>query len=782
MRQGEDSFMRPIRVLIIEDSEEDAGILLQELQRGGYAPSYARVATADGIMAALERQTWDALFTNYATAQLNALAALEAIRNRKLDLPCFVLSDALNAEAVGELMRAGAHDCIWKGDYTRLLPALDRELRQATLRHEHRRAGQALRDSEAVKLAEHHYRTTIDSIEDALHLVDSDLRVVLANRTLLRWNEELGLGTDIVGKSVFEIYPFLSDKPRQEYRQVFATGQVIVTEESNQVGDRILITETRKIPVFEKGGVVRVVTVIRNITDRKRDERQLREQAALLDKAQDAIIVTGLTGPIVYWNKRAERLYGYTVAEAQGRDLDSLLSPPHAAPKPDLRSAVLAESEWMGELAHITKDRRIVTVQSRWTLVRDDAGNPQSVLVINTDVTQQKELEIKFLRAQRMESIGTLASGLAHDLNNVLAPILMALQTLKQDIHDDANQLLLNTLETSALRGANIIKQLLTFGRGIEGERIVLEPRYLIREMIKIAQETFPKTIQVKVNNPNNLWAVKSDPTQLHQVLLNLCLNARDAMPDGGQLTITAENAQLDDSYTRMNPEAKVGPYIMIAVSDTGRGIPADLFCKIFEPFFTTKAVGKGSGLGLATALGIVKSHGGFMQVTSEVGRGAQFKVYLPAVTTTPAQIAKPEPASPSAGAGELILIVEDELPVRQVTEITLIRNGYRVLTAADGADAVALFVQNQGAIDLVLTDMAMPFMDGAATIRALRKIKPTIKIVAISGIPAQTPSGKATLASVQAFLLKPFTAEQLLVVLKKALAGAGNPPPTLTP
>jgi two-component system, cell cycle sensor histidine kinase and response regulator CckA len=642
--------MKSIRVLIIEDSEEDASSLLQELRRGGFAPFHTRITTTEALVAAIERSAWDALLSQYTTAPFATKTVFEILRNRGLDIPCLIISDAIDADFVAELMRMGAHDCLRKSDMARLVPALERELRHAALRQECRRARPA-------------------------------------------WD------------------------------------------------------------------------------GRQEDERRLRDQTVLLDKVQDALFVTDLHGGIRYWSPSAQRLYGWTANEAQNRDLDDLLNPSQTPRKLEPHSAVLTDGEWMGELSHVTKESQPLTVQSRWTLMRDEAGQPESIVVVNTDVTQRKELEIKFLRAQRMESIGTLASGLAHDLNNVLAPILMALQTLKLDLPNESSQVLLTTLETSALRGANIIKQLLTFGRGIEGERIVLEPRYLIRELVKIAQETFPKTIAVKVNNPTNLWAVKGDPTQLHQVLLNLCLNARDAMPDGGQLTLTAENLELDNYYAQMNTEAKAGRYVAITVADTGRGIPPAILAKIFAPFYTTKAVGKGSGLGLATALGIVKSHGGFLQVTSQIGKGSQFKIFLPATTLPLAQIATTEPTGSAGGQGELILVVEDELPVRQVTETTLLRNGYRVLTADDGADGVAVFAQNRNEVGLVLTDMVMPFMDGAATIRALRKIKPEVKIIAISGVAAQSHESQACLTQVQAFLSKPFTAEQLLITLKKVLA-----------
>ncbi|PYS79830.1 MAG: hypothetical protein DMF66_01330 [Acidobacteria bacterium] len=241
-----------------------------------------------------------------------------------------------------------------------------------------------------------------------------------------------------------------------------------------------------------------------------------------------------------------------------------------------------------------TKSGAEITVESRWTLVRDDRGEPQSVLVINTDVTERKKMESQFLRAQRMESIGTLAGGIAHDLNNVLSPILMAVQMLQLKVSDEGAQEWLKILQANAERGADMVKQVLSFARGVEGERVALQPKHLVKDVVKILKDTLPKSVSLSYEVPNDLWMVSADATQVHQVLMNLCVNARDAMPQGGELTLRAENVTLDDSYARMHLEAKPGRYVMLTVTDTGAGIPSEVISRIFEPFFTTKETGKG--------------------------------------------------------------------------------------------------------------------------------------------------------------------------------------------
>src|SRR5581483_9295356 len=392
---------------------------------------------------------------------------------------------------------------------------------------------------------------------------------------------------------------------------------------------------------------------------------------------------------------------------------------------------------WIGELHQVTKDGREIIAECHWTLVRDDADGPKSILAINTDITAKKKLEAQFLRAQRMESIGTLAGGIAHDLNNVLSPVLTAINLLQIKITDPESRRLIQILQTNIERGADMVRQVLTFARGVEGERIMLQPKHLIREVVKILRETLPKAIEIRIALPDDLWVVTGDATQLYQVLMNLCVNARDAMPGGGALTISAENLVLDDSYARMHLEANPGRFVLIRITDTGVGIPAENLNKVFEPFFTTKEYGKGTGLGLSTVVGIVKSHQGFVDVYSEINRGTEFKVYLPAVTSEMMQQAEAEQAELPAGHGELVLLVDDEAAIREITRGTLEAYGYNVMTAADGTEAVAIYAANKDSIQVVLTDMMMPYMDGPATIRALRKMDPRVRIIASSGLAA---------------------------------------------
>lgn len=518
------------------------------------------------------------------------------------------------------------------------------------------------------------------------------------------------------------------------------------------------------------GSPIKVVGTVQDVTEKALAEKTLREQAALLNAAQDAIMVTRLDGAVLYWNRSAERIYGWTREESLGRKVDDFLCTDleelHQA-----RQQVLAQGVWSGEAQELTKEGKELDVEVRWTLLRDDAGRPSSILSINTDVTEKKKLEAQLFRAQRIESIGTLAGGIAHDLNNVLAPILMSLAILRDNANDPSDQELLDTMETSARRGADMVKQILTFARGIEGQRIALSPRHLIHEIESIVHETFLKQISVSTRYSDDCWSVVGDPTQLHQVLLNLCVNARDAMPNGGTIRIEAYNLVVDESYLELCGAVRAGAHVVFSVTDTGTGIPEEIREKIFDPFFTTKEVGRGTGLGLATVIAIVRSHGGFISVYSEVGAGTTFKVHLPAAITEE-RIADPETGLPvPSGAGELILVVDDEESVRRVTQRTLERYGYRTLIAEDGPEAIALFAQRRTEISLILTDMMMPLMDGVATIQALLYIEPEARIIAASGLAREGQFEAALAAGARAFLAKPYTAAAMLQAVAEALA-----------
>ncbi len=505
--------------------------------------------------------------------------------------------------------------------------------------------------------------------------------------------------------------------------------------------------------------------------EREKSDARIREQASLLDKARDAIVVRDLEHRITYWNQSAERIYGWRAEEVMGRQVHEIIYQNQA----DYLAAhqqTLRQGEWTGETLQADKSGREMIIEGRWTLVCDDRGRPESVFALNTDISEQRKLEQQFIRAQRMESLGTLAGGIAHDLNNILAPLSMSTELLLMRVTDGRARELLETIASSARRGTEMVGQVLSFARGVEGQRVEIHPLAIIREIENILRGTILRGIELTVEADRELWIVRGDPTQIHQVILNLCVNARDAIEAGGEVAILASNVEIDASFAGMNLEASEGPHVCIEVRDSGMGIPAGVIDRIFDPFFTTKSVGKGTGLGLSTSLAIVRSHGGFIRVVSHPGDGSRFKVYLPAYPESGARKPAVEGPSLPRGKGEMILVVDDEQAIRETTSLMLESFGYQVLVAANGDEAIGIFKSRPSGIQGVITDMMMPGMDGRGTMDRLREIDPKVRIIATSGVPSNRHLMDDSQQETQEFLHKPYTSETLLTSLRQLLDG----------
>lgn len=541
----------------------------------------------------------------------------------------------------------------------------------------------------------------------------------------------------------------------------------------------LFLAEVRELPASELRVLQELaddlalgIVNLRIRAERSVAQQQIAQQAALIDHAQDAILVLDLDHRITFWSHGAERLYGWSSAEAVGQSLNNLLKlDPSAFAEADRQ--VREKGEWSGETQKFSKSRSALTVNGRWTLLRDSEGRAKSILTIDTDMTESKKLEAQFLRAQRMDSIGTLAGGIAHDLNNLLSPVLMGIGFLKQlDPRPEVLDVLIN-IEQSARRGSDLVKQVLSFARGVEGARVTLPLDQVLREIESIVTNTFPKNLSLECRCVANLPLVVGDPTQLKQVVLNLCVNARDALPQGGRILASLQNVEVDQRLLgTANPAAKPGPYVLLEVADNGTGIAPEIIDRIFEPFFTTKELGKGTGLGLSTALGIVRSHGGFLNVSSEVGKGSVFKVYLPVSTQAcPVGPEETELTDLVRGQGEQILVVDDDPAILDITRRTLEHVGYRVATARNGAEALSFYSRERSEIALVLTDMMMPVMDGRALAIALRQIDPKVRIIGASGLSSRSQGAAGRDLEMTHFLPKPFTADVLTTALRRVLA-----------
>jgi two-component system, cell cycle sensor histidine kinase and response regulator CckA len=638
----------PLRVLIVEDSEDDMLLMLRELRRGGYTLDSLRVDTPVSMQVALDRQPWDVVIADYTLPAFNAPDALRLLQKQQQDIPFIIVSGTIGEETAVAAMKAGAHDYITKGNLARLVPAVERELREAEERRKRQGAEQALRESE-----ERFRQLAENIVESVFWMSDPNARC------------------------------FLYVSPA--YERIWGrTCQCLYTNSMEWI-EAI------------------------HPQDRQRVQKVFFEQA--------------LAG---------------TYDE---------------------------------EYRIIRPDGSLRWIRDRSFPIRNQAGEPYRVVGFAENITDRTLSEEALRRTQRLESLGTLASGIAHDFNNILTPIMAAAQLLPARLPDvDARSLtMFKLIEDSARRGADLVKQILAFARGIEGKRGPLQVGHLLSEMVQVAKQTFSKAIDIQTDIPTAaLWIVNADATQLHQVLMNLCVNARDAMPNGGILSLSAQNILVDEAHTQLNPDLQVGFYVVITVSDTGIGIRPELVERIFDPFFTTKEPGKGTGLGLSTALGIIRQHQGVIKVQSQIGQGTEFQVYLPAAEATIVQAKDKQLLM--AGQRELVLVVDDEPLIQQVTQTSLESSNYRVLLASTGIEAIAVYAEYQHEIAVVLMDMMMPAMDGVTAIRMLQKLNPDLKVIATSGLASNNQLTETLGPAVKAFLPKPYTPNELLASLQTVL------------
>ncbi len=919
-----------IRALIIEDSEDDALLLVREIQRGGYHVTSKRVDNPQMLNDVLDTETWDIIFCDYSMPHFTGTDALYLMKDKDLDIPFIFVSGTMGEDIAVDAMKAGARDYIVKGNLKRLLPAVDRELHEAKLRLEKKEVEEELRENEEL------LRSIFNAEPECVNVISPHGTILQVNPAGLAILE-ISEGEKIIGRSIFRFIANEYKKRFEEFLDRICNGEngIFEFEIIGLRGTRRWL-EANAVPLStSQKRIIAMLSVARDITNRKQAEILQKATYRIAQAAGDSTTLADLFSSVHEIVKEVMEARNFSIALYDEKsdqlsfpyDIDEVhLTAKHESSKKSLTSYVLRTGKsllcsekmhrelqqrgevelagspftiWLGvplfiekkpigvmvvqhyshpeaytwreqqileyvsleiakaierkvaeeklkqseeqfrliaeniadliavldldgkriynspsyknilgdpdllrgtdsfreihpddreriknlftetvrtgiglmaEFRFLLDGEKIRFIESHGSVIKNDNGETEKVVVISRDITEKKVLEQQFLRAQRMESIGTLAGGVAHDLNNVLTPIVMSIEILRKGISDRKYDAILDALKVSANRGTDIVRQVLTFARGVEGERVLVQPKHLILEMEKIVKQTFPKSIRVLVDVPKNLWIVLVDPTQIHQVLLNLCVNARDAMPEGGELRIEAENIEIDEHYSRMHIDAKTGTYIVIYISDSGTGIPSSVKEKIFEPFFTTKGVGKGTGLGLSTVLSIVRSHGGFINVYSEVGKGTKFEVYLPAKTKGNLKSPLERKEEFPIGNGELILIIEDEASIREIAKETLETFGYRVLTANDGAEGIAVYSESKTQINAVVTDMMMPYMDGAAVIHALKRIDPDVKIIAASGITTIGRGDENSDYGVLAFLRKPYTAEKLLKALHTVL------------
>jgi two-component system cell cycle sensor histidine kinase/response regulator CckA len=766
---------KPLRLLHIEHDQADAELCLRALQQAGLDFQIEVVATPEELARKLRETAFDVALTDYRLPGWNGIDALAQIKQTGLDLPLILVTGTLGDGLAVECIKSGVTDYVLKDQLARLPMAIHRAQEEKLLRDAERRAVAALRESEE------HYRTLVENAPEAIIVFDVD------NRAFIDCNENALLLLRLTREEL------LRSNPDDVSAAVQFGGRSAGAAERDVV-EQALSGET---PCFEwmfhnsqgeefpaEVHLVRLPSPTRrlirgsilDITDRKRAEEALRESEAryrgLVNNATYGIYWVRIPeGDLLYVNPALVRMLGYESAEdlLRIRLTRELYRDPSA--HEEQIAQYLATERVHATLDWKRKDGKIITVRISGRRAKYPDQNYDCAEVIVEDVSERTALEKQLVQAQKFEGIGQLAGGIAHDFNNMIGAIL-GWADLGMEETESGSRLHrhFEKVRHQAERAAALTRQLLAFAR-----RQILEPRNIdmnktVTETLSLLEKVIGSNIEIKTNLATDLAVVCADPTQVEQVLMNLCINARDAMPDGGSLIIETSNTSFDEKYCAAQPFARPGRYVMLSVSDTGTGMDSPTLDRIFEPFFTTKEMGKGTGLGLATVYGIARQHGGFVHVYSEVGLGSRFRVFLPFSATAAVAPERVEDTRPVRGGTETILVAEDHEGLREIARETLSNHGYQVLLAIDGEQAVQMFQSQRDQIDLVLLDVVLPKLSGPEAYSRICRENPEVPVIFATGYSPDI----ALLAKVQAqglpVIQKPYSTRDLARKVRETL------------
>ena len=764
-----------MRLLIVEDSDDDALLIVRELKRAGYAPTHARVETEAAFRGALDGESWDIVLSDYSMPQFTGAAALQLLRERDQDTPFIFVSGTIGEEVAVEAMRAGAQDYVTKGNLRRLVPAIERELRDAALRRERR---------DALSASEARLRAILRAALDAHITMDEA-------GTITGWNPQAEatfgwVEHDVLGKVLSDVII----PPANREAHLRGLRRFLATAEGPILGRRLELIALRRdgqeFPVELAVAPIRLgdtwifSAFVRDITERRAAEDALRRSEEryrlLFDSGPHPMWVYDIeTLRFITVNDAAVRHYGYSRAEFLEMTVEQI-RPPEDVPalRQHLAAVRAGHLDQAGVWRHRKKDGTLIDVDIvRYTLQFEGKA---AALVLAQDVTERRLLEQQLRQAQKMEAVGRLAGGIAHDFNNLLTAIFGYADLLAEDLPPGSPaQADVKEIRTAATRASALTRQLLAFSRQQVLQPVVLNVNVVVGDLENMLQRVLGEDVELEAHFGADLGNTRADPGQLEQVILNLAVNARDAMPTGGKLTIETANVALDEHYAQTHRPVVPGRYVMVAVSDTGIGMDAATQARMFEPFFTTKEKSKGTGLGLATAYGIVKQSGGYIWVYSEVGRGATFKIYLPRVDA-PADVVAAPPELGTVAGTETVLLAEDDPLLLPLARDVLKRLGYTVLEARTPAGAVTAAQAHNGVIHLLISDVVMPGESGLQLARRLLEVRPNLRVLYMSGYSDEAVVRHGLLDPGTTFLQKPFTPAALARKVRELLDAA---PPT---
>jgi two-component system, cell cycle sensor histidine kinase and response regulator CckA len=759
-----------LRILIVDDSQEDAALIVRQLQRE-FTPSYERVETADEMQTALDKGGWHMVISDYVMPRFSGLHALRLLQESGFDIPFIMVSGQMGEDVAVEAMRAGAHDYLIKDRLSRLIPAIKRELNEAVVRRERKMAEDALSATEA------RFQSLVEQSLVGIFMLQDDVFTYV--------NPKFGAIFGYRPEELMEKWTLLDLVARDEQIRVITQFLRPLKEESETVyfffggrrSDGAAIDLEMSGTRTELNGSPAVIGTILDITERKRAEVELGKLWQAVEQSPVSVVITDLRGKIEYVNPKFVEVTGYSEAELLGQNANIVKSGTMDRQfYQELWETISSGREWHGELHNKKKNGELFWESASISAVKDPEGKITHFVAVKEDCTERKRAIEQLRQVQKMEAVGQLAGGIAHDFNNLLT-VINGYSTLiirgldsGSPMRKEAEQIL-----RAGERAADLTRQLLSFSR-----RQILEPKVLdmnraVKAVKKMMARLIGEHLELVTKLSDDLGLIKIDPGQFEQIVMNLVLNARDASENGGEIVVSTANCDIDDDFTLLHPGSVTGSYVVVSVSDDGEGMTEEVKRRLFEPFFTTKEMGRGTGLGLATVYGIVKQSGGYIEVISEPGRGACFNIYLPRVFQ-PADALKRLTVDEQGNGSQTILVVEDEPGVLNLVVHTLKKRGFKVLDTTDPEQSIALFEEHGADIDLLLSDVVMPFMSGPSLAEILTRKKPQLKVLFMSGHTDNRVSFEKILEQGVQFLPKPFTSDALIKKVMETLNGIGAP------